>query len=192
MNSKSYFYKCSPKSIDSIATDLYSQILETIELLPARSLQSDIEFDLFWLLTSVGWQYDTVPTGISKSSPDCFEFDCTLEELESQKDRKACLTSTTLGSQRCADYAKQFDAGLVQIEVQFGALGAMFKDYCGFRIAYAEKRLALGVEIVLNDPTALTAQIEKPDTELANFEVAKQTLDTIGLDCPIWLLGIEM
>jgi len=32
---------------------------------------------------------------------------------------------------------------LVQIEAQFGTVESMFKDFCGFRIAYYERRLAL-------------------------------------------------
>ena len=66
--------------------------------------------------------------------------------------RKLCLTSTTLDTRWHAEFAKAFRSKLVQIEAQFSKVEAMFKDFCGFRIAYAERRLALGIEIVLSDP----------------------------------------
>ena len=66
----------------------------------------------------------------------------------------------------------------------------MFKDFCGFRIAYSERRLALGVEIVLSNPNAYFAHRKQAIGGMASFDIAKNTLTTIGLDCPIWLIGI--
>ena len=66
----------------------------------------------------------------------------------------------------------------------------MFKDFCGFKIAYAERRLALGVEIVLVDLQKYFAHRRNAIGGMANFEIAKRTLNSIGLDCPIWLVGI--
>ena len=81
---------------------------------------------------------------------------------------------------------------LVQIEAQFGKVEAMFKDFCGFRIAYAERRLALGIEIVLSDPMSYFAHRKSAIGGMASFNVAKNTLNVIGLDCPIWLVGITL
>ena len=66
----------------------------------------------------------------------------------------------------------------------------MFKDFCGFRIAYAERRLALGIEVVLVDPPRYFSQRRNAISGMASFNIAKSTLNTIGLDCPIWLVGI--
>jgi hypothetical protein len=66
----------------------------------------------------------------------------------------------------------------------------MFKDFCGFRIAYAERRLALGVEIVLTDPPSYFVHRKNAVSGMASFDIAKNTLTSIGLDCPIWLIGI--
>jgi hypothetical protein len=101
------------------------------------------------------------------------------------------LISTTLDTRWRSDFAKLFGAKLVQIEVQFGKVEAMFKDFCGFRIGYAERRLALGVEIVLSDPNSYFAHRRKAIGGMASFNIAKDTLTTIGLDCPIWLIGIR-
>lgn len=66
----------------------------------------------------------------------------------------------------------------------------MFKDFCGFRIAYAERRLALGIEIVLSEPVKYFAHRKSSIGGMASFDVARETLTTIGLECPIWLVGI--
>ncbi len=65
----------------------------------------------------------------------------------------------------------------------------MFK-VCGFRIAYSERRLALGIEIVLANPNLYFAHRRSAIGGMASFDIAKNTLNTIGLDCPIWLIGI--
>jgi hypothetical protein len=104
--------------------------------------------------------------------------------------RNLCLTSTTLDTRWHSDFAKSFGTSLVQIEAQFGKVEAMFKDFCGFRIAYAERRLALGVEIVLTDPPAYFAHRKNAIGGMASFDIAKNTLTSIGLNCPIWLIGI--
>ncbi len=68
----------------------------------------------------------------------------------------------------------------------------MFKDFCGFRIAYGERRLALGIEIVLSNPTSYFAHRKNAIGGMASFDIAKNTLTTVGLDCPIWLIGIPL
>lgn len=67
----------------------------------------------------------------------------------------------------------------------------MFKDFCGFRIAYYEKRLALGIEIVMSEPNKYFEHRKSAITGIAYFDIAAKTLPAIGLDCPIWLIGIE-
>jgi len=67
----------------------------------------------------------------------------------------------------------------------------MFKDFCGFRIAYSERRLALGIEIVLSNPNSYVAHRRHAIGGMASFDIARNTLTTIGLDCPIWLIGIS-
>ena len=190
MNSQSYFYNCSPEYINSIDAHLYDQIIKTIEKLPKRQTQSEINSDLFCHLTSDGWSYDSVPTGVKDNQPVVLNMDISLHEIKNQNIRNQCLTSTTLNTRWHADYAKSFGSKLVQIEAQFGKVEAMFKDFCGFRIAYAERRLALGIEIVLSDPNSYFAHRRHAIGGMASFDIAKDTLNTIGLDCPIWLIGI--
>jgi hypothetical protein len=191
LNLKSYHYNCSPEYIESIHPDLESEVRSIIRMLPKRETQSQINEDLFWLFTHKGWCYDTVPVG---TAPECpFELDI-MESLEVVKDRNLrdfCLTSSTLDTKWHADFAKRYGINLVQVEAQFGKVEAMFKDFCGFRIAYAERRLALGIEIVLVDPQMYFVHRKNAVSGMASFDVAKNTLATIGLDSPIWLVGVE-
>jgi hypothetical protein len=190
MNSQSYYYNCSPEYINFIDPHLYGQILTIVETLPKRQTQSEINSNLFWYLTSDGWFYDSVSTGTDGRQPDVLNKDFSLQDIKDRNQRNLCLTSTTLNTRWHADYAKSFGSKLVQMEAQFGKVEAMFKDFCGFRIAYAERRLALGIEIVLSNPNSYFAHRKHAIGGMASFDVAKDTLNTIGLDCPIWLIGM--
>ena len=190
MNLESYYYNCSPEYINAIDCDLHDEIDAIIDLLPKRQTQSEINADLFWLLTNKDWYYDTVPHGYSRKPPEEFKIQKSLQEIREWNDRSLCTTSTTLDTRWHADFAKTFDGmKLVQIEAQFGKVEAMFKDFCGFRIAYAERRLSLGIMIVLSDPMSYFAHRKSAIGGMASFHVAKDTLNVIGLDCPIWLVG---
>lgn len=191
MNLESYYYNCSPEYIESIDSELHAEIVAIIGLLPKRLKQSEINTDLFWLLTNKNWYYDTVPHGYSRKPQEEFQIQRSLQEIREWNDRSLCRTSTTLDTRWHADFAKRFNGSkLVQVEAQFGKVEAMFKDFCGFRIAYAERRLSLGIMIVLSDPMSYFAHRKIAIGGMASFHVAKDTLNVIGLYCPIWLVGI--
>lgn len=191
MNIIDYYYSCSPEYINSIDSNLYTQIKSIVGQLPKRKKQSEINADLFWLLTEKGWSYDTVSSGVGIKAPSVFNIKSSLNEIKKKNDRKLCITSTTLDTKWHADFAKQYGSKLVQIEAQFGKVEAMFKDFCGIRVAYAEKRLALGIEIVIDNPPSYFSDRKNTISGMASFDIAKNTLTTIGLDCPIWLIGIK-
>ena len=187
---QNYYYNCSPEYIYSIDSGLYDQIVAVISTLPKRDKQSEINSDLFWLLASYGWNYDTVPAGASAETPDLFNVDMTIDEIKQKNVRDLCQTSTTLETRWHSDFAKSFESKLVQIEAQFGKVEAMFKDFCGFRIAFAERRLALGIEIVISNPASYFSHRKSASGGMASFDIAKNTMTTIGFNCPIWLIGI--
>ena len=134
---------------------------------------------------------DSLPAGTSHECPETFDIGLSIHDIQDRNFRNLCLTSTTIDARWHADFGKSFGGKLVQVEAQFGKVESMFKDFCGFRIAYAERRLALGIEIVLCDPSTYFAHRKKAISGMANFKIAKGTLNTIGLDCPIWLIGID-
>ncbi|NLH46529.1 MAG: hypothetical protein GX451_10475 [Acholeplasmataceae bacterium] len=175
-----YFYNCSQDHINRIDRNLFSDIVNTIQTLEKREKQSEINEDILISLAKQGWSFDTVPSSRSV--------------LKRSNNRRLCLTSFTLEANWHSDFAKVFNQDsnqeLVQLEVQFGKVESMFKDFCGFKIAYFERRLALGIELVMNDPNKYFANRKKSVSGMAYFDIAKQTLPAIGLNCPIWLIGI--
>ena len=183
---QTYYYNCSPEYIHSIESGIHDEVLGAVGQLPKRQTQSEINADLFWKLTTLGWSYDTLPSAAGANIHSKFN----LQQIKQKNQRNLCLTSTTLDTRWHADYAKSINDELVQIEAQFGKVEAMFKDFCGFRIAYAERRLALGIEIVMCEPQNYFAHRKNAIGGMASFNIAKGTLNTIGLDCPIWLIGI--
>lgn len=190
MTISNYYYNCSPEYINGLDPSLHGEILETVSKLPKRRNQSEINGDLFWLLTAKGWKYDSIVSGIGMNPPKDLQIEANLIEIKKRNKREQCLTSTTLNTRWHADFAKLSNKGLIQVEAQFGKVEAMFKDFCGFRIACAEKRLALGIMIVLCDPNSYFAHRKNAISGMANFDIAKNTLTTIGLDVPIWLVGL--
>ncbi len=191
MNPESYFNNCSKEYIYSIDPSLYDEITQIIDKLPKRQKQEEINNDLFWLLTSKGWAYDTL-SNISDSPPNEIDAaDFSKSSIAQNNKRSLCVTSTTLEASWHSDFAKLFASNLVQIEAQFGKVESMFKDFCGFRIARYERRLALGIEIVLCEPYKYFSHRKNAIGGMAYFDIAKSTLPAIGLDCPIWLVGIK-
>jgi len=191
MNPESFFNNCSKEYVSSIDPSLYEEITEIIGKLPKRQKQEKINNDLFLLLVNKGWSYDTL-ANISDSPPNEIEVaDLSKSTVAKNNKRPLCVTSTTLEASWHSDFAKLFGSHLVQIEAQFGKVESMFKDFCGFRIARYERRLALGIEVVLCEPYKYFSHRKNAIGGMAYFDIAKSTLPAIGLDCPIWLLGIK-
>ncbi len=191
MKHDDYFYNCSKEYINSIDPVLYTELVSIITKLPKRQTQSLINNDLFWLLTKEGWSYDTL-SGVTESAPKELGLsDLTRRSIGKNNNRSLCITSTTLDASWHSDFAKLFGDKLVQVEAQFGKVESMFKDFCGFRIARFERRIALGIEIVLCEPYKYFAHRKNAIGGMAYFEIAQKTLPAIGLDCPIWLIGVK-
>jgi hypothetical protein len=185
-----YYYNCSKDYLSSISTHLFSEVIEVIEQLPKRSTQTEINNDLVWLLADKGWRYDTISNGARLSPPEGLSVSAdAVKRVTQELPRNLCQTTTTVDAKWHADYAKVFDGKLVQIEAQFGKVESMFKDFCGFKMAFAERRLALGIEIVISEPTKYFSHRLNAIGGMANFGIAKSTLSLIGLECPIWLIG---
>jgi len=101
-----------------------------------------------------GWSYDTVPTKCPVLPPNDILINNpkNLTEIRKNRIHNLCRTSLTLGAKWAADFGKSFNGKKVQLEVQFGTVECMFKDFCGFKIAKYERRLDLGIEIILCKP----------------------------------------
>jgi hypothetical protein len=186
------FYKCSKPYLDSISPTLYQEITEVISKLEKRTTQAEVNKDLFWILTSKGWSYDTSPAGLGEMPPEDLGIrGVTRNDVKNRNKRDLCVTSTTLDAKWYADFGKLFGDKLVQLEAQFGKVESMFKDFCGFSICRYERRLALGIEIVMCEPSKYFSHRREATLGMAYFDIARKTLPAIDLDCPIWLVGIK-
>lgn len=192
MKYEQYFYQCSPHYLDTIDVSLRQEVLGTVENLPKRDTQRQVNQDFVWLLGSQGWAFDTLPAAFPDLPPqDLTLGNLTKDELIRNNDRQLCRTSVTLDAKWMADFAKLFGTNRVCIEVQFGKVEAMFKNFFGFRISRYEKHLALGIEIVMCDPRSYFHHRVQAIGGMAYYRIAKEILPVIGLDCPIWLIGIK-
>ena len=137
------------------------------------------------------WSFDSIPSKFNEYvEKESLDKKIDINKIKNENKRSLCISSSTLNTRWCTDYAKSFDNELVQIEVQFGKIESMFKDFCGFQIAYFEKRLALGIEIVMCKPNQYFSHRKKNISGMANFDIAKNTLHVIGFKCPILLVGL--
>ena len=51
----------------------------------------------------------------------------------------------------------------------------------------SRKRQVPGIEIVMVDPSSYVAHRKATVSGMTKFKTAKDTINFIGLDCPIWL-----
>ena len=187
-----YFYQCSPYYISAIDKQLRAEVLCTISKLPKRSTQLELNQDITWLLGYQGWNFPSFPKSMPETAPaDLGIGQLTKKQLESKRRRELCLASTILGHKWLIDFSKTFRQNRVYLEVQFGKKEALFMDFCKLRIAYYERRLSLGIEIVMCEPTRFFGHRRAAISGMADFNVAKETLPIIGLDCPIYLIGLS-
>lgn len=188
---ESYFYNCSKEYIKTLSSELFTEITDSVAKLPKRSTQKEINDDLVWLLSARGWSFDTISGDSQSPSSDLEMAPIFRKDILQRNDRSLCRTATTIEASWHSDFAKRYPSGVVQIEAQFGKVESMFKDFCGFRIAWYERRIALGIEIVMVNPAVYFSHRKASIGGMAYFDIARKTLPAIGIECPIWLIGIE-
>ena len=90
-----------------------------------------------------------------------------------------------------SDFAKEFVDKTVKMGVAFGKPDKILQDFIKLRISYAEKRMALGIELVVKDKTIFSFSEENNSEPPVLFDSAINTLVMLDIECPIWLIGIE-
>lgn len=135
-----FFYNCSRQYVEGISRPLYDEVTTILSRLKKRKTQAEINRDIFWLLATDGWSYDSTPVGLGSIPPGDLQVgQVNLDELKKRNDRNLCLTATTLDARWRSDFPRVYGGKLVQLEVQFGKVESMFRDFCGFTIARYEK-----------------------------------------------------
>ena len=125
---------------------------------------------------------------------DNFILDWYSIRLRYQKVNKAPISFLTQKSGSPGAFATHFkfktEMGVISCRMALKCSNSSIKAGILKMQNYAERRLALGVEIILTDPPAYFAHRKNAVSGMASFDIAKNTLTSIGLDCPIWLIGI--
>ena len=70
MEFESYFYNCSEQYIQGISSDLTEEMRDVLMRLPKRDKQAEINQDLWWLLTSRSWSFDSCPPKLPDQPPE--------------------------------------------------------------------------------------------------------------------------
>lgn len=191
MDFKSFYHKCSPDYLNSIDPDLENHISRIIKLIPKRNNEDAILADFFWLLASNSWCFHSPPPSLSLTPPKDLNLSASFNDIEKSNDPDLCVTSKKIETDTQSDYAKLWGSQLVQLEIQFATMEEATKDFTKFRIAFAEKRIGLGIEIVLENPDLFLSDKKTGENTQAHFDEVKKMLSMLDLDCPIWLIGIE-
>ena len=184
MKCEHHFHNCSKEYLASIDVSLFNEIEQIVSLLPKRNTQAEINQDLFWMLTGKGWSYDTVPAGLPDTPPKGIYVEViSLSDTRKANNRALCRTTTTIEATWHSDFGREYAGKLVQVEAQFGKVESMFKDFCGFRIGNYERRLSLGIEIVICEPTVYFSHRKNAVSGMAYFDIARKTLPAIWCPC---------
>lgn len=186
-----YFYRCSPEYVGAIDSQLRSEVLGVITRLRKRSTQLEINQDITWLLGHQSWNFSSLPPSMPKAAPVDLEIgEFTKKELESRRKRELCLAPTILRHRWVFDFSKTFGQHRVCLEAQFGKKEAALMDFSKLQIAYHERHLSLGIEMLMAEPRAFFRNRSASVSGMAEFSVAKEILPILGLECPVWLVGI--
>ena len=191
MDHKSFYHKCSPDYIKSIDPNLMDDLARSIKMIPKRSNKDAVLKNFFWLLASDGWNFHSPPPGLSETAPEEFNLSLKLSDIKKSNDPGLCVTSNKINTDTQSDYAKLYGPQLVQLEIQFATMEEAAKDFTEFRIAFAEKRIGLGIELVPGSRELFSPDNKTGEDTPAYFDEAQKMLVMLDLDCPIWLIGLE-
>lgn len=191
-NFESEFYRCSVEYIDRIDGSIRKDIMFAIDRLPKRRFQNQINSDLVWLLSSRGWAFSSFPSKFPSKPPNELQLEgFTKEKIERSRRKEDCLITSNLALDWYADFGKSFDSKSILVEVQFGKIEAAFRDFCRFAITYHERRMDLGILVVIFQPKEYFSEEGSRVSGMADFETVKNAIWAVDLNCPIWLIGLR-
>jgi hypothetical protein len=186
------FYRCSDEYVDKLDPSIRLDIKTIIERLPKRKYQNKINSDLVWLFAERGWSFSSYPSSFPPvPPPDLYIEGIDKQSIHKLRNKEECLITSNLMLGWYADFAKSFGIQRVFVEVQFGKIEAAFRDFCRFAITYHERRLDLGILIVMFDPKMYFSEEGPRVSGMADFETIRKAIWAVDLDCPIWLIGLQ-
>jgi hypothetical protein len=149
------YYKCSPEYLQSISPDIEKEIKQILEKIKKKNNPKNVISDLYSILPSYEWVH--------------------CDEKSDSGNLNICRTSANPDLATKADFAKLFNDQIVHLEIQSGKMSEIASDVVKFRIGFAEKRIAAGIEMVSG----------------VDLEQVIDMLVLLDIDCPIWVIGID-
>ena len=191
MNIESYYYNCSHEYIDSIDPSLHRQ--HPFDPCPTPQEADTVGDQLRPVLAAPfrRLELDSIPQGAGKTPPTDISLTVDIVQPKKVNSRRLCRTSTTLKARMACRLCQSFWCTSWFRSRHSSARSRLCsRSFVGSGLPMLRGRLALGIEIVLSEPTNYFAHRKSSIGGMASFDVARETLTTIGLECPIWLVGI--
>jgi hypothetical protein len=182
MNIQSYFYNCSWEYIDSIEPTFSSQIKDLFKKMPEAQDDKVLITNVFWMLASNGWSFSELPVTISNDPPSGLKVNFKLSEIKKQNSFDLCAASLKPDTPKYNDFAKSLNDQIIHLNIAAQESEKLTVDFTNFQLAYAEKRIPFGIEL-------LSMQSSDPDG--ACFDLGVELLSMLKFDCPIWLIGLR-
>lgn len=167
-----YYYKCSPEFLNSINTKIEKEINQVLNKLNDKKASKSLFDDFFLILLSKGWAFSQIHAEKLTQS-------ITTDDIIQSNTPEICKISSSIEIETTSDFAKKFGNQLLQLNIQAYDLEEIASDIIKFRIAFAEKRIQAGIEIIIQN-----------DNEADAFENVKDMLVKLDVDCPVWVIGI--
>jgi hypothetical protein len=182
MNIQSYLYNCPWEYIDSIDSTFSVQIKDFVKKLPETQDVEILTANVFWMLASSGWSFSELPESISNDPPSGLKVDSKLSEIKKQNSSEICAASLKSDSPKYNDFAKSLSDQIIHLNIAARESEKLTVDFTNFQLAYAEKRIPLGIELV---------PMQSSDPDGACFDLGVELLSMLKFDCPIWLIGLR-
>ena len=182
MNIQSYFYNCSWEYIDSIEPAFSSQIKDLFKKMPEAQDDNVLISNVFWMLASNGWSFSELPESISNDPPSGLKVNFKLPEIKKKNSFDLCAASLKPDTPKYNDFAKSLNDQIIHLNVAVHESEKLTVDFTNFQLAYAEKRIPFGIELV---------PMQSPDPDGACFDLGVELLSMLKFDCPIWLIGLR-
>jgi hypothetical protein len=182
MNIQSYLYNCPREYIDSIDPTFSIQIKDLVKKLPEAQDDKALIANVFWMLASNGWSFSELPESISNDPPSGLKVNFKLSEIKKQNSFDLCAASLKPDTPKYNDFAKSLNDQIIHLNIAAQESEKLTVDFTNFQLAYAEKRIPFGIEL-------LSMQSSDPDG--ACFDLGVELLSMLKFDCPIWLIGLR-
>ena len=182
MDIQSYFYNCSLEYIDSIDPTFSIELKDLFKKLAEAQDDKVLLANVFWMLASNGWSFSESSESISNYPPSGLKVNFKLSEIKKQNSFDLCAASLKSDTPKYNDFAKTLNDQIIHLNIAARESEKLTVDFTNFQLAYAEKIIPLGIELV---------PMHSSDPDGACFDLGVELLSMLKFDCPTWLIGLR-